>query len=65
MKNVLFLFLLFSSSFVFAEDKVTLKSGYVIKGTVIAFENGILRIRLSNGTEKKGKISAVKRIDRF
>ena len=45
-----------------ASDKVTLKSGKILRGTVTHFEDGILHIRKVDGSVRKGNISDVEKI---
>ena len=46
-----------------AEDRITFKSGNTITGKVLHYSNGILHVQTQSGKVKKGKISAVKRIE--
>ena len=41
-----------------AEDVITLKSGKTLRGEVVEYADGTLKIRMADGTIKKGKIAA-------
>ena len=45
-----------------AQDRIEIKSGKILKGTVVSYENGTLRIIGQSGQEMKGPINDIKRI---
>jgi len=45
-----------------AEDVITLKSGKTLRGEVVEYADGTLKIRMADGTIKKGKIALVEHV---